>query len=289
MNEIEQGTPEWLNLRKGKITASKIPVILGLSPYQTPRQLWEEELGFSPPKQAAQHMKDGLAAEEAARLYFKNATGISVSPHVVFHPWNPKFMASLDGISADGKCLLEIKKNNIGYHEMARRGQVVEFHRAQMQWQMYCAGPDVHNCHYLSYRKGDEVIVVVSRDDTFISQAVAAANRFLQLVEDLEEPELVDSDYEDVSKNHELQRYADKLREAQRLAKYYTDLAESFKKEIIHGSNDRNVRGNDWKLTKYSRKGNIDFEKMCDELQISVDSKEAYRKEAKNSYRITLN
>jgi len=45
----EQNTPEWLAFRKGKITASKIPVIMGESPYQTAYGLYLQEKDLAPP------------------------------------------------------------------------------------------------------------------------------------------------------------------------------------------------------------------------------------------------
>lgn len=288
MSKIQQGTQEWLNLRKGKITASKIAVILGLSPYQTPRQLWEEELGFRPPQEVKQHMLDGLAAEKEMADFFKKETGIEVFPDVIFNKNNPRFMASLDGINAQRTVITEYKNNNKQYHEMAKKGQVIRFHQAQMQWQMYCESDSIPMVHYVSRNGAEKVIVVVCRDDEFIKEAKIAALEFLRMIEDLEEPELIDADYEDVSRDYELQRIVNEYREAQSLSKYYNDLSESHKKCIIQNTNDRNVRGMDWKMTKSSRKGNVDYEKLCLELNISETQKDAYRKPSTTSYRITL-
>ncbi len=42
--DLEQGTPEWLEWRKNGIGSSDIATIMGANPYQTPYQLWEENL-----------------------------------------------------------------------------------------------------------------------------------------------------------------------------------------------------------------------------------------------------
>ena len=286
--KIEQGTEEWLNLRKGKITASKIAIIIGWSPYQTPLQLWEEELGFRPPQETKQHMLDGLAAETEMADFFYEQTGIEVVPEVVFHKDYPKFMASLDGINLLRTIITEFKNNNKSYHEMARAGSVVGFHQAQMQWQMFCEGEHIREVRYVSRNSGEKIIVIVPRDDEFIEKLKAAAFEFLRMLDDLEEPPLTDADYEDVSRNYELQQVVNEYREAQSLSKYYNDLAESHKKCIIQSTNDRNVRGMDWKMTKSSRKGNVDYDKLCQELNISESQKDGYRKPSTTSYRITL-
>lgn len=286
--KIEQGTEEWLKLRKGKITASKIGIIMGLSPYQTPRQLWEEELGFRPPQEVKQHMLDGLAAESEMADFFYEQTGIEVVPEVVFHKDYPQFMASLDGLNLLRTVITEFKNNNRSYHEMAKIGQVIPFHEAQMQWQLFCTDENIALVHYVSRNSGEKVIVKVYRDAPFIEKAKAAAFEFLRMIEDLEEPPLTEADYEDVSRNYELQQVVNEYREAQNLSKYYNDLAESHKKCIIQSTNDRNVRGMDWKMTKSSRKGNVDYDKLCQELNISESQKDGYRKPSTTSYRITL-
>jgi hypothetical protein len=157
-----------------------------------------------------------------------------------------------------------------------------------MQWQMYCTGDNIACVHYVSRNSGEKIIVRVYRDAPFIREAKEAALEFLRKIEDLEEPDLIDADYEDVSRNYELQKVVNQYREAQSISKYYNDLAESYKKDIIHTANDRNVRGMDWKMTKSSRKGNVDYDKLCHELNISENEKEIYRKPSSTSYRITL-
>lgn len=286
---IEQGSDEWLQLRKGKITASKIAVIMGLSPYQTPKMLWEEELGFRNPQKATSYMQRGLDIEDEAREFFKKQSGIEVAPVVLFHPENPKFMASLDGICWASGTLLEIKNNNLSYHDMAKRGFIVQFHQCQMQWQMYCCGPEMWEGNYLSYRSpGDAVIVPLKRSDAVIAEQVKAALEFLRMIEDLEEPPLMEADYEDVSKNSSLQQAVNEYREYNALVKHYTQLSESAKKRIITESKDRNVRGLDWKMTKYEQKGRVNYEELLKDLDVKDDDLNAYRKESKTSYRITL-
>lgn len=47
--DIIQLSEKWFPWRKEGITASMIPVIMGLSPYQTPYQLWAELVGLKEP------------------------------------------------------------------------------------------------------------------------------------------------------------------------------------------------------------------------------------------------
>ena len=45
--DLVQGSPEWHSYRKNKLGASYAGIILGISPYMTPFQLWEQILGLS--------------------------------------------------------------------------------------------------------------------------------------------------------------------------------------------------------------------------------------------------
>ncbi len=300
-NKYCQGSPEWLALRKGRISASKIPVIMGLSPYQTPRQLWEEELGFRPAQECKPHMQAGLDCEDVARKWaIKFNHRCPIKPKIVFAKENDKFMASLDGISDTNSFIVEIKRNNKEWHEYTKKGYIPECHKAQMQWQMYCA--DVKICQYISWGKKldpesppekfdyipDPALVLLLRDDEFIEKAKTAAYKFLRMLDDLEEPAMTDADYEDLSANVALQKRILEYQEYCDLEKHYAELSQSCKKYIILESGDRNAYGNGWKLTKSSRKGSVDYDKLCEDLSISDSQKEAFRKPSTMSYRITL-
>ena len=43
--DLNQRSEEWLQWRSKGVTASDIPIILGLSPYKTRWQLWAEKVG----------------------------------------------------------------------------------------------------------------------------------------------------------------------------------------------------------------------------------------------------
>src|SRR6186997_1940271 len=64
---IVPGTPEWLEARKGLITATDLPVILGLSPYKCEADLADEKNGKEqdPPtlRMRAGLLLEGLIAE----------------------------------------------------------------------------------------------------------------------------------------------------------------------------------------------------------------------------------
>lgn len=101
-----QGTPEWHQLRKTKITATDACVIMGVSPWKTRLQLYHEKLSNDPPKPPNYAMQRGLDLEPIARDLYIAKTGIYVEPKVIINEWA---MCSLDGISSCGFHAVEIK------------------------------------------------------------------------------------------------------------------------------------------------------------------------------------
>lgn len=67
--DLNQRSDEWLKWRALGITATDIPVILGLSPYKTPWQLWAEKTGrINPPDLSGNpNIQRGIALEDKAR------------------------------------------------------------------------------------------------------------------------------------------------------------------------------------------------------------------------------
>lgn len=74
--DLNQRSEEWLKWRALGITATDIPVILGLSPYKTPWQLWAEKIGrINPPDLSGNpNIQRGVALEDKARSWPNPAT-----------------------------------------------------------------------------------------------------------------------------------------------------------------------------------------------------------------------
>ena len=68
--DLNQGSDEWLEWRAEGITASDIPIILGLSLYKTPWQLWAEKVGRinAPDLSNNPNIQRGHRLEDEARL-----------------------------------------------------------------------------------------------------------------------------------------------------------------------------------------------------------------------------
>jgi putative phage-type endonuclease len=282
IHNFEQGTSDWLNFRKGKLSASKAATVLGLSPYQTCFQLFEEELGLREPQVSAPHMQAGLEIEDDARQWFFDRLGCEVSPTVVSSKKNPLFIASLDGMSTDGKTILEIKKNNKELHELAVSGKLPSHYNAQVQHQMYVTG--LKSCHYLSWRK-EPALVVVKRDDVFIEKMVEAELEFKKMLDNLTPPALCERDYEDLSDDMDLEKLVTLYNTDVRALKFLEERVERKKQEIKVRIGDKNAKGNGWRVTRYTIKGRVNYDAIDALKSVDLD---LYRKPVSVSFRITV-
>ena len=194
-NDFIQGSPEWLSFRKKYIGASDAPIIMQISPWKTPYQLWLEKLDLVPPGIKNSAMERGLQLESEARLTFSIKTGIDMSPKVVIHPSVKWMMASLDGLSNDKKNAVEIKCPGKTDHAVAAQGKVPEKYYPQLQHQMEVAQLDMI-FYYSFHEEFGDYIIEVNRDDKFIKKMKKEEEQFYDCVQSFISPKLTDRDYE---------------------------------------------------------------------------------------------
>lgn len=199
MNEhIEQGSPEWLEYRNGRVTASRLNDVMakgkGGAPSTTRRNYLTElvlerltgrsaERNF---KSAA--MEQGNEREDQARGLYTMTTGRAVETCGIFqHPRIEMAAASPDGlIGTDGG--LEIKCPIPATHLDTMQGASIDTgYMRQMQWGMACTGrlwwdfvsfnPDFPDEMQIHIRR-------VPRDPAMIVEIEAEVQRFLSEVSD---------------------------------------------------------------------------------------------------------
>lgn len=66
---------EWLKHRESGIGSSEVGTILGLSPWETPYQLWRRKKGLDTPAEENFVMKAGHYLEDAVSMFYHDATG----------------------------------------------------------------------------------------------------------------------------------------------------------------------------------------------------------------------
>jgi putative phage-type endonuclease len=191
---MDQGSPEWFEARRGKLTASRIADIMAKtksgpsasrSNYAT-QLVCERVTGTIEPGFTSAAMQWGVDQEPNGRLAYEVLTGATVDlAGFVDHPSIAMSGASPDGfVGANG--LIEIKCPNTATHvETMLTGKIASKYLYQMQWQIVCTGRDW--CDFVSYdpRLGpglDTFIKRVPRDADMIAAIETEARAFLDEV-----------------------------------------------------------------------------------------------------------
>ena len=191
MSEILQRTPEWFELRLGKVTASRIGDLMAKtkSGYSASRTNYMAELaiqrltgtveqGFTSPA-----MLWGTEQESNARNAYSFFTDNEVN-EIAFinHPTIEQAGASPDGLVGDDG-LVEIKCPNSATHlDTLLTGKINNKYLLQMQWQMACSGRKW--CDFVSFdpRFPEDLKIFikrVERDDKLIAEITAEVKKFL--------------------------------------------------------------------------------------------------------------
>jgi len=183
---IKQGTPEWLELRAGRFTASRIVDVMAktkkgasasrknyLAELLVERMTGQPTRGFISPA-----MQWGTDNEPEARAMYELKTGLEVvEVGLVIHDDYDFMASSPDGLIGDDGGV-EIKCPNTATHiETLRARKVPTKYYAQIQWNMHCTGrtwwdfvsydPRLINPRLTMYTER------VDRDNAWIDDAVA--------------------------------------------------------------------------------------------------------------------
>ena len=150
VGRLAHGTPEWHAARARGIGGSDAGIILGMSPYTTPKRLWELKTGRAQPDKGNAYTRCGQLLEDAIldRAYYGHAQPGGPMGSLRSNE-RPHCLANVDGVY-DGR-LVEIKTTGKPW-----RGTVPEHYVAQVRHYLYVTGltsADVVECHVLYNRE----------------------------------------------------------------------------------------------------------------------------------------
>lgn len=277
--ELIQNTPEWLEFRRKKIGASDAPVIMEVSPWKTPYQLWLEKTGTSN-SSTTPHQQRGHDLEETARQVFEKRTGMIMFPKVMLHPSFDWMMASLDGIDIDGKSIVEIKCPGQTDHEIAKEGKIPEKYFPQLQHQLAVTGLEM--AFYFSFDGSEGIILEVEKDDAFIDKMLDREKTFWKCMSTLTPPAMNQRDFvnrEDKEWTETTQKWLNIHGQLETLEEEEKKLRET----LIQMAGGQNVMGGDVRLTRSLRKGNVNYAQIPELQNIDL---EKYRKEPIEVWRL---
>ena len=171
--QLTQGSAEWLTYRQSRFNASESAAVLGVSPWQTPYQLWLQKTGRSEGGKANQAMLRGTELEPAARAAYEDQTGLVMQPLVLEAG---RYSASLDGMTLDGDLVLEIKCPLRGTRsdlwQDVSVGAVPEHYLVQVQHQLMVAG--AQTAHLWVYDGSQGLLHEIQRDEDSMARIQAA-------------------------------------------------------------------------------------------------------------------
>lgn len=184
---VDQGTDAWHQFRKCGIGSSECAIVMGISPFRTKYQLWEEKLGLSTEQDEPKNkfiLERGHEAEKVSRSKYELLNFMDMPPALVVHPELPYIRASMDGFNREAKKALELKLVGAESHADAKRGIVPPHYYAQCQHLMLASGAT--DLDYGSFyiqkdapdHSGELVIVPLKPDQSFIDSYLPRASHF---------------------------------------------------------------------------------------------------------------
>lgn len=278
--DIDQGSKEWLELRRKKVTATDVACLMGVG-FDTPYQRWLKKVSGEEIEVNAD-MQRGKDLEPEARAEAERIFGVPFYPETHLSDEHPWAMASLDGISPCGK-LIEIKCPRQKGHEMARSRIIPDYYIPQMQWQMHVTKS--FNVNFISYFEGEVIILMVHRDQAYIDELVSKACEFHDCILNLRPPVLTDKDTREISLDPRFESLADLWKNAKEQMEQWEELESQYRKSLQEYAKDGSVRGSGIKISRMFRKGNVDYSAIPELKGVDL---EPYRKSPSEIYRFSL-
>lgn len=276
---IEQRSPEWHRLRANSLGSSDSPIIMGLSPYCTIRELYDRKKGEAKEQFVSKAMQKGIDQEpEALRWLNANTRRNFVSVVGAYEP-NERLIASLDGYCAEENLVAEIKCSKAICADAAN-GFISKMYLCQMQHQMLVFGAQV--ALFVAFDGFDGNIIEVRRDEAFIDEMLKAELEFLDMLDnDLappsDEPEHIQVIVEDeelvydfVATREQL-KYLKKVESDQKAA--IEALGDSGNFELVSRAGRPLLR-----LTRTNPAGLVDWSALCKKFNISDEEVNSFRK-----------
>jgi putative phage-type endonuclease len=262
---------EWLKWRR--IGSSDAPIIMGVSPWTTPYQLYLQKVTGQERADNA-NMKRGRDMEETARKHLEKMTGMLFAPtNLESKQW--EFMtASLDGYDADNRMIAEIKCPGEKDHAKALKNEVPEKYFPQLQHQMAVA--ETEKMIYFSFNGNEGVSIAVNRDDAYIKKMIQAESEFWERLLSQTPPNktLKDEPYHEPEEG--MVKKLQILKNASDQKDYWEQQEKEARKEIIEMAIGRNIQFPNAKLYQSLTKGSVQYDQIPELRNVNLD---LYRKE----------
>lgn len=279
--KLQQGTPEWLRWRKTGIGSSDAPVIMGVSPYKTPFELWLERTGRVMEAGNEYAFSLGHDYEPFIRNLVEQEGMLDdiYEPAIIVSEENPWQQASFDGVTIDNSSGLECKLNDPEKHGYALEGKVCPEHYAQVQHQLsiglpvvyYASAPYVKNLDDL--KASDIVIIPVYPDEAYIKTLIQKEAEFLECIVNDTPPEKTEDDYVDVPEKNRKQwrKLAKRWLKFNARLKSIKAVLDDIENGLVALSDGKSVSGDGVELSRSVTPGRVAYAKIPQLRGVDLD------------------
>jgi putative phage-type endonuclease len=272
---IEQRTEEWFEQRKGRVTASSVGAILGLSPYMkredVMRNMVREFHEYEREFKGNQATEYGTFHEDMAVIDYQLKTGNTVEK-TGFHNFENWIGASPDGFVAKNR-LIEIKCPYGQRDKIPPVFKTLEqqpHYYAQVQIQLFVTGMSA--CDFYQWTPNGDYLETVAYDRKWIEKNVPILKAFYddyllqrmfpdQYLQDKRATNNANSTAYRVEYYFELKAQIAEL----------DALAKGVLEQIVKDCNEKDSDINGHKLTKVVKKGAVSYAKAVKELLPDAD------------------
>lgn len=269
--QIEQRTPEWFKVRKGRVTGSNVGAILGLSPFMKPKDVmrrmvrdWHNAPSEFTGNAATEY---GTFHERIAKMDFE----IPIQ-EVGFYTYREWLGASPDGVTRNNN-LIEIK---CPYGQREKNPPVFKalneqpHYYAQIQIQMFVTGKT--NCFFYQWAPHGYSVELVLINNLWINENLPKLKAFYN--EYLIERELPNAQ-KYLDDKHAKVTYLDDYVAEYLSLKDQIDVLEAKRKDllatIVSACDEKDSVINGHKLTKVIRAGSVSYAKAIKDLCPDAD------------------
>lgn len=176
---LKQKTPEWLTWRKNGIGGSDIGSILGVNPYKSKLDVYNDKKGLSSQQPQNAAMQRGTDLEDEVLQEMREWSTFNYQSDVCGEHDEFDFIKfSFDGYDLDNRELLEIKVPTARNFDRYLREDIPLYYQYQVQWGIKtCEGSKA----ILSAKSPERNLthpIRIYRDEKMVNEAVEAARQF---------------------------------------------------------------------------------------------------------------
>lgn len=282
--DIEQGSDEWLELRKTKITGTDIAAIFGISPWKNAYDLWREKLGLLPPTAVNYAMRRGTEYEDEARASFEALQGnVKYPAAVILSTAFPWLMSSLDGLNGHFRIVTEFKVPLPHNFESMCENPIPNYYMTQMQNAFAASDRFIENgffCVYSPELKKIHKREVVA-DNKMIDKIYEESKIFHDRLKNYDPPPpphmLVETD--------QARNTWDLYKLAVDMEKQAKEMRQEAKEKLLILADGESISSWGNKLTLFMQQGRVDYKKIPELKDVDLAP---YRGKSIECSRITL-